>query len=93
MQRATPSRPPLVEVRGAPATSLETPGPKRGARVSSDSEGSAMGVLEDLARARTDYERGDWAAALDSWSGVRPARLSDPTISQLVPAVPAIRPG
>ncbi|MGA9311245.1 MAG: hypothetical protein WBV74_12850 [Pseudonocardiaceae bacterium] len=31
--------------------------------------------------------------SLDSWSGVRPARLSEPTISQLVPAVPAIRPG
>ena len=29
-----------------------------------------MGVLEDLARARTDYERGDWATALDIWSGV-----------------------
>ena len=29
-----------------------------------------MGVLDDLARARTDYERGDWAAALDIWSGV-----------------------
>ena len=29
-----------------------------------------MGVLDDLARARTEYERGDWAAALDTWSGV-----------------------
>jgi DNA-binding CsgD family transcriptional regulator/tetratricopeptide (TPR) repeat protein len=29
-----------------------------------------MGVLDDLARARTDYERGDWAAALDIWTGV-----------------------
>ncbi len=29
-----------------------------------------MGVLDDLARARTDYERGDWATALDIWSGV-----------------------
>jgi DNA-binding CsgD family transcriptional regulator len=29
-----------------------------------------MGVLEDLAVARADYERGDWAAALDTWSGV-----------------------
>ncbi len=29
-----------------------------------------MGVLDDLARARTDYERGDWPAALDIWSGV-----------------------
>ena len=34
-----------------------------------------MGVLEDLARARTDYERGDWAAALDSWSGVVPDEM------------------
>ncbi len=29
-----------------------------------------MGVLEDLARARADYERGDWVAAVDTWSGV-----------------------
>ncbi len=29
-----------------------------------------MGVLDDLAQARADYERGDWAAALDTWSGV-----------------------
>jgi ATP/maltotriose-dependent transcriptional regulator MalT len=34
-----------------------------------------MGVLDDLARARTDYERGDWAAALDSWSGVVPDEM------------------
>ena len=34
-----------------------------------------MGVLEDLARARSDYERGDWAAALDSWSGVVPDEM------------------
>ena len=33
-----------------------------------------MGVLDDLARARTDYERGDWAAALDTWSGVDATR-------------------
>lgn len=35
-----------------------------------------MGVLEDLARARADYERGDWAAALDIWSGVDEDDLS-----------------
>ncbi|MDX6233225.1 MAG: hypothetical protein QOH68_2229 [Nocardioidaceae bacterium] len=29
-----------------------------------------MGVLDDLAQARADFERGDWAAALDIWSGV-----------------------
>lgn len=34
-----------------------------------------MGVLDDLARARADYERGDWAAALDSWSGVEPDEM------------------
>ena len=33
-----------------------------------------MGVLDDLAQARADYERGDWAAALDTWSGVGPGR-------------------
>ena len=34
-----------------------------------------MGVLDDLARARTDYERGDWAAALDTWAGVEQRNL------------------
>lgn len=30
-----------------------------------------MGVVDDLAQARTDYERGDWSVALDIWSGVK----------------------
>jgi len=34
-----------------------------------------MGVVEDLVRARADFERGDWATALDSWSGLPPDRL------------------
>ena len=34
-----------------------------------------MGVLDDLAQARADYERGDWAAALDTWSDVDPDDL------------------
>lgn len=29
-----------------------------------------MGVLDELAQARANYERGDWVAALDTWSGV-----------------------
>jgi len=29
-----------------------------------------VGIVDDLAQARTDYERGDWSAALDIWSGV-----------------------
>ncbi len=29
-----------------------------------------MGVIDDLAQARTDYEHGDWTAALDTWSDV-----------------------
>jgi DNA-binding CsgD family transcriptional regulator len=28
-----------------------------------------MGVVEDLVRARETYERGDWTAAYDAWSG------------------------
>jgi len=35
-----------------------------------------MGVLEDLDRARETYERGDWAAAYDRWSGVDPRAMS-----------------
>jgi DNA-binding CsgD family transcriptional regulator len=31
-----------------------------------------MGVLEELERARADYERGDWAAALRFWSDLEP---------------------
>ena len=29
-----------------------------------------MGVVDDLAQARTDYEQGDWSAALDIWSDI-----------------------
>lgn len=41
-----------------------------------------MGMVDDLVRAREDYERGEWTAALDLWSGadanlVGPAELSD----------------
>lgn len=35
-----------------------------------------MGVVDDLVQARSDYERGDWAAALDLWSGVDPSAMS-----------------
>ncbi len=35
-----------------------------------------MGVLEDLDRARETYERGDWGAAFDRWSGLDPVTLS-----------------
>lgn len=34
-----------------------------------------MGVVDDLVQARTDYEQGDWSAALDIWSGVEPAGM------------------
>ena len=34
-----------------------------------------MGVIDDLAQARTDYERGEWSAALDIWSDVDPAGM------------------
>ncbi len=29
-----------------------------------------MGIVEDLGRARADFERGEWVAALDLWAGV-----------------------
>ncbi|HET8594162.1 MAG TPA: hypothetical protein VFM07_02870, partial [Intrasporangium sp.] len=34
-----------------------------------------MGVVEELARARADFERGDWSAALDGWCTADPASL------------------
>ncbi|MEZ5095834.1 MAG: hypothetical protein R2731_06785 [Nocardioides sp.] len=43
--------------------------------VSSSEEVPAMGVLEDLARARTEFERGEWAAARERWAGVDPELL------------------
>ncbi len=35
-----------------------------------------MGVVDELLRARADFERGEWTAALQAWSGVEPDRLS-----------------
>ncbi|WP_244930696.1 helix-turn-helix transcriptional regulator [Nocardioides sp. W7] len=35
-----------------------------------------MGVIDDLVQARTDYERGDWTAALDLWSDLQPDQMS-----------------
>ena len=35
-----------------------------------------MGMVEDLAQARTDYEQGDWSAALDVWSDVESDDMS-----------------
>ncbi len=35
-----------------------------------------MGVVEELARARADFERGDWSAALAGWSTADPASLT-----------------
>ena len=34
-----------------------------------------MGVVDDLMRARAEFERSDWTAALERWSGVRPDGL------------------
>ncbi|GAA2160544.1 helix-turn-helix transcriptional regulator [Pedococcus bigeumensis] len=34
-----------------------------------------MGVVEELARARQTYERGDWVAAFQAWSDVEPGAL------------------
>ena len=35
-----------------------------------------MGLVDDLRQARTDHERGDWAAALDIWSDIEPDQMS-----------------
>ena len=35
-----------------------------------------MGMVDDLAQARTDYEQGDWTAALDIWSDIEPDDMS-----------------
>ena len=35
-----------------------------------------MGLVDDLVRARTDYEQGDWTAALDIWSDIEPDDMS-----------------
>jgi hypothetical protein len=33
-------------------------------------------MVDDLAQARTDYEQGDWTAALDIWSDIEPDDMS-----------------
>ena len=33
-------------------------------------------MVDDLAQARTDYEQGDWTAALDIWSDIEPDQMS-----------------
>jgi DNA-binding CsgD family transcriptional regulator len=35
-----------------------------------------VGVVDELEQARSDYERGDWAAALDIWSDLAPDDMS-----------------
>ncbi len=35
-----------------------------------------MGVVDELVRARTDFERGEWTAALERWVGVAPEALT-----------------
>ncbi|UMG91630.1 hypothetical protein [Nocardioides sp. TF02-7] len=35
-----------------------------------------MGVVEELVRARETYERGDWAAAYEAWSGTPPDAMN-----------------
>ena len=39
-------------------------------------EVSSVGMVDDLAQARTDYEQGDWSAALDIWSDIEPDDMS-----------------
>ncbi len=40
-----------------------------------------MGVVDELLRARADFERGDWAAAVDQWSEVEPEQMSADDLS------------
>ncbi len=35
-----------------------------------------MGMVDELRQARTDYELGDWSAALDIWSDIDPDQMS-----------------
>jgi DNA-binding CsgD family transcriptional regulator len=35
-----------------------------------------VGVVDELVRARAEFERGEWSAALDRWSAVEPAGLT-----------------
>ena len=35
-----------------------------------------MGVVDELVRARAEFERGEWSAALDRWSAVEPEGLT-----------------
>lgn len=42
-----------------------------------------MGVVDELVLARETYERGDWAAAFEAWSDVRPEALSTDDLARL----------
>ena len=42
-----------------------------------------MGLVEELVRARADYERGDWAAALTGWRDVDPDALDADDLMRL----------
>jgi DNA-binding CsgD family transcriptional regulator len=42
-----------------------------------------VGLVEELARARADYERGDWAAALTGWRDVDPDTLGADDLMRL----------
>lgn len=44
--------------------------------VSSEVEVSGVGMIEDLAQARTDYEQGAWTAALDIWFDTEPEQMT-----------------
>ena len=70
-RRVTPSRSRPLPEGGGP----------RAASVSSGGEVCAMGVVDDLARAREAYERREWVAAYDSLSDARRVRPRPPTTS------------
>ena len=42
-----------------------------------------MGLVEELVRARADFERGDWAAALTGWRDVDPDTLGADDLMRL----------
>ena len=41
-----------------------------------DAGGGAMGVVDELVRARAEFERGDWMAAFERWSALDPGGLT-----------------
>ncbi|WP_235530172.1 LuxR family transcriptional regulator [Nocardioides sp. Root151] len=54
--------------------------------VCSHEEVRAMGVVDDLVRARETFERGDWAAAFEAWTTVAPDALAPEDLAEFATA-------